>query len=287
MSATTIFQSESLSVIDYRCSAGPADKPFVEVHGSYSVSYVRAGSFGCHTRGASFELVTGSILVGHPGDEFMCTHDHVCGDECLSVQLAPALVEKLSEDSDSPRGKIWRAGCVPPLPELMVLGELAQAAADGKSDIGLDEAGMLFAARFLEVVSRQHRKPLKARLHDRRRAVEAALWMDAHSHEPIDLESAAKEAGLSAFHFLRLFAGVLGVTPHQYLVRSRLRHAARLLSDQARPITDVAFDVGFGDLSNFVRTFHRAAGVSPRGFRQAAKGDRKIFQDRLAAPALG
>ena len=57
---------------------------------------------------------------------------------------------------------------------------------------------------------------------------------------------------------------MLGVTPHQYLVRSRLRHAARLLADDERPITDVAFDVGFGDLSNFVRTFHRAAGVSPR-----------------------
>ena len=117
--------------------------------------------------------------------------------------------------------------------------------------------------------------------------MEAALWMDAHSHQPIDLESAGREAGLSSFHFLRLFSRVLGVTPHQYLVRSRLRRAARLLADPQRSITDVAYDVGFGDLSNFVRTFHRAAGVSPRGFRQAAKGDRKILQDRLAGVALG
>jgi AraC-like DNA-binding protein len=79
-----------------------------------------------------------------------------------------------------------------------------------------------------------------------------------------------------------LFSNVLGVTPHQYLVRSRLRHAARLLPDRDRAITDIAYDVGFGDLSNFVRTFHRAAGVSPRGFRRASKGDRKIFQERLA-----
>jgi AraC-like DNA-binding protein len=75
---------------------------------------------------------------------------------------------------------------------------------------------------------------------------------------------------------------VLGITPHQSLVRSRLRHAARLLSDDDRPITDVAYDVGFGDLSNFVRTFHRAAGVSPLKFRQASRGKRKIFQERLA-----
>jgi AraC-like DNA-binding protein len=175
---------------------------------------------------------------------------------------------------------------VPPLPELMVWGELAQAAAEGNSDAGLDELGVLFAARFVEVVSGQQRKPPEVSARDRRRAVEAALWLDAHSHEPIDLEGAARQMGLSSFHFLRLFAKVVGVTPHQYLLRSRLRHAARLLADDARPITDVAFDVGFGDISNFVRTFHRAAGVSPRSFRRAANGDRKIVQDRLAAPAL-
>jgi AraC-like DNA-binding protein len=80
---------------------------------------------------------------------------------------------------------------------------------------------------------------------------------------------------------LRVFASVLGVTPHQYLVRSRLRHAAGLLADEGRSITDVALDVGFADLSNFVRTFHRAAGVSPRAFRRAARGDREVLRDRM------
>ena len=273
--ATTVLRHGSISVVDYRCSAGPADEPFVELHGGFSVSYVRKGSFGYRSRGGSFELVAGSILLGHPGDEYMCTHDHVSGDECLSFSLAPSLVEAIGERTD-----IWRTGCLPPLPELMVLGELAQAAAEGRSDLGLDEVGMLLAARFVEVVSGRKRRPPEARARDRRRAVEAALWMDAHSHEPVDLESAARQVGLSSFHFLRLFARVLGVTPHQYLVRCRLRHAARLLAGDARPITDVAFDVGFGDLSNFVRTFHRVARVSPRRFRRGARGDRKIFQVR-------
>jgi AraC-like DNA-binding protein len=81
---------------------------------------------------------------------------------------------------------------------------------------------------------------------------------------------------------LRLFSGVLGVTPHQYVVRSRLRRAARLLAEEDKGVTDIAYDVGFGDLSNFVRTFHRAAGMSPLKFRQASRGMRKIFQERLA-----
>jgi AraC-like DNA-binding protein len=221
------------------------------------------------------------VLVGHPGDEYVCTHDHVCGDECLSFQLSPAVVETIGEGRE-----IWRVGGVPPLPELMVLGELAQAAVEGGTDVDLDEVGLLFAARLVAVVSGRARNPLGARTRDRRRAVEAALWIDEHSHQTIDLESAAREAGLSAFHFLRLFANVLGVTPHQYLIRSRLRHAARMLAADTGSITDIAFDVGFGDLSNFVRTFHRAAGVSPRGFRKAAKGDRRILQQQLSSGLL-
>lgn len=280
MPTPTSLRSGTVSVLDYRCSAGPADSPYPEAHRRHSIAYVRKGSFGYEYRGESFELVAGSVLVGYPGDEFMCTHHHhVCGDECLAFHFAPELIETLDD-----RSSTWRVGGVPPLAELMMLGELAQAAAEGVSDVGLDEIGLALAARLVRTVSGRKRSAPQMRTRDRRRAVEAALWLDAHAHEPLDLETAAREAGLSPFHFLRLFANVLGVTPHQYLVRSRLRRAARLLADDAGSITDIAFDVGFTDLSNFVRSFHRAAHVSPGAFRKAAKGDRKILQERIAAP---
>jgi len=273
MIRTTLLKHRSISVSDFRCTAGPGDRPFTEQFGCHSVSYVRKGSFGCQSRGRTFELVTGSVLVGFPGDEYVCTHDHVCGDECLSFFLEPELVENIGGQRET-----WRVGAAPPLPELMVLGELAQAAASGSRDIGLDEIGHLFVSRFVDAVSGRTRKPAEVTTRDRRRAVETAHWIEANSHQPIDLDAAANQAGISAFHFLRLFAKVLGVTPHQYLVRSRLRHAARLLTEEDIAITDIAYDVGFGDLSNFMRTFHRAAGVSPGAFRDAARGKRKILQ---------
>jgi len=284
MISTTLLRSDSLRVVDRRCEASPSDAPFVEVHGDYSLSYVRRGTFGYRSRGASFELVAGSILVGYPGDEYVCTHDHarVDGDECLSFHMTPTLVEAIGD-----RPEVWQRGCVPPLPELMVLGELAQAAAEGRTDVDLDEIGMALASRFVDIASGRSTALSEAHPRDRARAVEAARWLDAHAAEAIDLTSAARAVGLSPFHFLRVFANVLGVTPHQYLVRARLRRAARLLADGSRSITDVAFDVGFGDLSNFVRTFHRAAGVSPGRFRRAARGDRKILQERLTARCLG
>ncbi|MFL6580682.1 MAG: helix-turn-helix domain-containing protein [Burkholderiales bacterium] len=279
MLTRTELKNGPVSIIDYRCTAGPAERPFAEVHQSWSVSYVRKGSFGYRTRGQAFELVAGSVLVGKPGEEFTCTHEHhSCGDECLAFHLEPE-----AADAAGWRADIWRSTGLPPLPELMVVGELAQAAAEATSDIGIDEIAWLFPVRVAEVRAGRMQNPQQVGARDRRRAVESALWLDTHAHEEIDLDGAARQAGLSPFHFLRLFAKVIGVTPHQYVVRSRLRHAARQLAAEERPITDVALDVGFADLSNFVRTFYRAAGVSPRAFRKAAKGDRKIFQDRLSS----
>lgn len=282
MVTSTVLRRGAISVMDFRCRHDRPEAPFVELHGDHAVSYVRRGTFGYQARGEVHELVAGSVLIGRPGDEYMCTHDHGWGDECLSFHLTPELVDSIGAGA-----AVWRTGALPPLPELMVVAELAQAAAEGRSDVGLDEVGLWFASRFVEVAGGKARKQVVAQPRDRRRAVEAALWIDAHAHEEIDLDGAAAEAGLSSFHFLRLFGAVLGVTPHQYLIRARLRHAARLLAETPRAITDVALDVGFADISNFVRTFHRAAGVSPRRFRQAARGDRKILQDRLAGGAVG
>lgn len=281
MLKATILAQGPIQVCDFRCDAKPGDIPFAELHGGFSISYVRSGNFGYRTRGRSYDLVPGSVLVGHPGDEYMCTHEHVHGDECLSFQLTPEIVESLGQ-----RTETWHASALPPVTELVVLGELAQAAAIGCSDLGLDEIGLLFAARFGDVLTGKSQKAVNIAARDRRRAIEAALFVDAHAHEALDLSGMANEVGLSPFHFLRLFAKVVGVTPHQYLVQARLRRAVHLLTLGTHTVTEVAYEVGFGDLSNFVRTFHRAASISPGRFRAAARGDRKFLQDWSRAFSL-
>ena len=289
-----VSSDESLHIFDYRCDIGIGARPFVEQHARASISFVRKGSFGYRTRGRYFELVAGSALIGRAGDDYVCSHDHVCGDECLSLQLAPELVEQIGDHKS-----IWMVGALPPMPELMVMAELADAAVTRRSALAVDEAGLMMAERFVRIMGNaggaksaaSDRKPAINPARDRRRAVEAALWLEEHVNETVDLETVSRQAGLSPFHFLRLFARVLGVTPHQYLVRCRLRQAARLLAEPARSVTDIAFDVGFEDLSNFVRTFRRAAGVSPLRFRKAvlrgSGAERKILQERIAAYSLG
>lgn len=271
MLATAKARTPHVAIYEYRCDAGPGDRPFTEMHREYSVSYVRHGSFGCYVRGTLHELIAGSVLIGYPGTEYMCTHEHhACGDDCLSFMFAPEAIEDIGADNN-----VWELGAVPPLPDVMVAGELAQAVADGRSAVAFDEIAFMFAARLVRSVQRargvkSHAARLRAQ--DRQRVIDIARWIEASSHEEIDLDTTARAAGMSPFHLLRTFSRVLGLTPHQYLIRARLRHAARLLTDEGSTITQIAGAVGFADLSNFIRTFGKAAGMSPQEFRRTARG---------------
>src|SRR5262249_44768272 len=160
-----------------------------EWHGGYSVSYVRKGTFGYRVRGRSFDLVAGSTLVGRAGDEYLCTHDHVCGDECLAFRLPLEMIDSMTGE------RLWQSRGFPPIAELVVLGELGQAAYEGRSDVGVDEVGVTYAARFLEIVAGKTRPRGPLTIRDRRRAVDAALWLDENAHRPIDLATAADQAG--------------------------------------------------------------------------------------------
>src|SRR5262249_7136462 len=118
MQATTLYDRGGLSIYRYRCTAGPGDRPFSEMHARHSLSYVASGSFGCRTLGGAHELVAGAVMVGKPGRESTATHEHHgCGDECLSVKFSP-------EHAESVPDAVWDLAVLPPLPELMILGEL-------------------------------------------------------------------------------------------------------------------------------------------------------------------
>jgi transcriptional regulator GlxA family with amidase domain len=91
--------------------------------------------------------------------------------------------------------------------------------------------------------------------------------IDNDVEAPQDLIGLARTARLSPYHFIRVFEGITGITPHQYLLRTRLRRAALRLRTEPAKILDIALSCGFGDISNFNRLFRAEFGVSPRAYR--------------------
>jgi AraC family transcriptional regulator len=99
----------------------------------------------------------------------------------------------------------------------------------------------------------------------------AIRFIEQHFQEKISLKKVAEVAGLSPYHFLRAFSVAVGVSPHEYLVRCRLRHAQRLIISSARSrlLADIAVEAGFYDEAHLASHFRRVFGQPPgRWFRQ-------------------
>ena len=252
-----------ICMTDVLCSAGPGDAPFEEWHAIASVAFVTQGGFGYRCSAGSAALGPGAVLLGNARGAYTCTHLAPGGDRCLSFGYSAEVVEEVAASAGA-TGRFRRAA-LPAAPAFAALPALALSAVEGAGP-SLEEIAVEALGRALSADDGDGAgAPLRAR--DERRAIEAMRSIDAGASEPLSLGEMAGRAGLGRFHFLRAFRGATGTTPHQYLVAARLRRAARLLLTTSLPVTEVALEAGFGDLSNFIRTFRRAAGRSPRAFR--------------------
>ena len=98
--------------------------------------------------------------------------------------------------------------------------------------------------------------------------------VDRHYTEPLDLESIAAVAGISKYHFQRLFTATYGVSPAAHLSRRRVERAQDLLRATNLTVTEVCHAVGFSSLGSFSSRFRELVGESPSEFqrRWAAAG---------------
>jgi AraC family transcriptional regulator len=253
-------------VADVVCTCGPRDRPFEERQSGASVSLVLSGTFVCRGAHGTALLSAGSLMLVSPGQTFECSHAHGEGDRCLSFQFDAELFARLAHDAGAPC-PVFDRQTLPPLRALSRV--TARAAAAMAAPDALEEIAGELAGAAVDIAGRTRREP-PAQWRHQARIARVLRWLGSHPCEPHSLADLARRAGLSPYHFLRTFKRVAGVTPHQWLLRARLREAARRLGASRQPVTEIALDVGFEDLSNFMRAFRAEFGTSPRRYRLAA-----------------
>ena len=84
------------------------------------------------------------------------------------------------------------------------------------------------------------------------------------------LDDLAAAAGVSRFHFVRLFKNTFGVTPHHFVLDRRIEAAARLLENTSLPLAEVAAQTGFSSQSHLGSAMRRSLGRTPAQWRHAA-----------------
>ena len=93
-------------------------------------------------------------------------------------------------------------------------------------------------------------------------------WMAEHVAEDFNLARLAAQAGLSKFHFQRLFKSAMGVAPSRYHINLRMNLARRLLRETKKSVVDIALEVGYASPSHFAQLFRRETGLSPSDYRR-------------------
>lgn len=259
-----------LCLVRCQCRAGVHDRPIDEEHPKFSVTLVERGTFSYRTRGGQALLGPGWLMLGNAGAGYACSHDQSdgTGDDCAVLTLSPPAMDSvLLALGFSSRAPAFERACLPPSPRVTAL--FGALLAEGDKGFTLEETALGVIASVQRAL-RDGAAPARVPRQDER-ALAAARYIERHATEPVSLAEVAQAVEVSVFHLLRIFRRAIGVTPHQHLMRVRLLRAMALLRDTTRPITVIAYEAGWSDLSNFTRTFRRDVGCSPSDFRLGGK----------------
>jgi AraC-like DNA-binding protein len=272
--ARAIAGNADWALSEFVCRAGPQDRAFEERHAAVAIAAVMDGSFRYRCDSGSALLYPGAVLLGNAGACFECGHEHSTGDRCVSLQFSPALFEEIAASAAGSSRFRFTAAMLPALkPLARPLAQMAALAAapSGRAPdhMAAEELALGMAETVVDAVAGGNARSTAPSAADSRRISRALRHIEQHAAEPLDLAGLAAVACMSKYHFLRSFRRITGVTPHQYLLGLRLRRAAARLCSSSEPVSAIAFDEGFGDLSTFNAGFRAQFGTSPKGLRQA------------------
>jgi AraC family transcriptional regulator len=248
---------------DAHCHSAPYGGRLESQYACPSIGVVVAGQFDYHSPTGMAEARPGTLLFGNAGEEF--TYRYVDSRDVRRsvVALDGGLLAEVADDCGCEAAAFPVSGLAAGRATAPLYAAVRRLVSAERPN---EEAVVRLAAAALRPGRRL--RPISAA--ERSRVRDVASLIDAEYAEPMSLGEMAGLASLIRYHFIRAFRSVTGETPRQYLIGARLRAAADRLLDTRETVTEIAFGVGYNDVSHFNATFRAAFGASPRSFRRAA-----------------
>jgi AraC family transcriptional regulator len=265
-----LLHTEAFDVWDCVCHRGVRSPVSEGEHSRAHVSVILGGAFHARSSRGAVLAGPGALLLGNAGDGYAYRHVDDGGDRSVVFGYAEAFLDEV-EGSLGARLRERRAfarACIPASTASVDAVVLTREALCTGAPEALREAALTVAAAAWtgdRGGATSVKVPTAAQA---RRVTRTLRYVEAHSAEDCSLDTLAAHAGLSRFHFLRLFRAMTGQTPRQFVIATRLRVAATLLRTTRTPITEVSLEAGFGDLAHFTASFTRTFGAAPRAYRK-------------------
>jgi AraC family transcriptional regulator len=267
LSARDAASGDGWLVQDVICRSGPEHGTFEEQHKAIAIAMVMGGTFQYRSSVGRAVLTPGAIMLGGPGVCYECGHEHGVGDRCLAFHYRPDLWEKIVAAIPGAKSVDVTRPQLPPLEALTPLFAEAEAARDENDAPALEELAWRIAGTVAGTLLDTPRRARAPSSRDIKRVTAIVRHIEVTPEAEHSLTSLAGDAAMSPYHFLRTFRQVVGMAPHQYVLRTRLQRAALRLRRSRDEISAIAFDAGFNDLSTFNRRFKKVMGASPSLYR--------------------
>jgi len=161
-------------------------------------------------------------------------------------------------------------GFVNPLTAQIVTA-VAAAAEQGYPDLYAETAARFLATHLLLSSTKRTLKPRVVRDLPDARIERVLAYIEHHLDMRMTIATLSHEAGISPFHFARLFKRRIGASPHEYITRRRMQRAAEDLLSTDMPVSDIASASGYEHPGHFAAAFKRAYGDNPISFRRSRR----------------
>ena len=267
LSSRILASGRGWMVQDIVCRSGPETPAFEEQHGAVAIAAVSEGTFQYRSSLGAAVLTPGAVMLGAPGVCYECGHEHGVGDRCIAFHFVPALWEEIVAAVPGAKQSRVTRPQLPPLDVLTPIFAEAEAARDEDDGAAFEEIALRLAGAVAGVLANTPKRGRSPSARDIKRVTAIGHTLVAQPEENHSLATLAGQAAMSPYHFLRTFRQVVGLAPHQYLLRNRLHRAALRLKRSRDDVSAIAFEAGFNDLSTFNRRFKKVMGVSPGAYR--------------------
>lgn len=260
--------SAALPLRSHLYAAGESDCPGLHTrinekqYLSSAIGVVAEGHFTYRVGAGEAFVSPGAVVFGNVGEEFAFRHLDTRGNRRAVLALNHAALVEVANDCGMANARFPLAILPPSRDAATWFADVEHLATVQHSN---DERALSIAAAALRLTSSAPLPTISQS--DVRRVLQVARYVEEFHWRPCELRELATLADLSRYHFIRVFKNATGTSPRQYVINARLRAAAAKLRQSRAPITAIAFEVGFNDISHFNHTFRRQFGVSPRGWR--------------------
>ena len=239
------------------------------IHEEFPVGVIEEGALAFFYRGENIVAPVGSINLANPGEAHTGQAAVKSGWTYRMFYFETKLLQfAASEIGERPQDLPFFQSGVIDDPELAASLRHLHVALEQPDTPTLEQESRILWTLSQFIIRHADSRPALRPVGEEHQAVKRAKdYIHANYAENITLEQLARVAYLSPFHLARVFHQATGLPPHAYLTQVRIMQAKPLLT-QDRPLTDVAYELGFVDQSHFHRRFKRIVGMTPGQYRK-------------------